>query len=194
MTILQGLKKIDAAGLPHPEWQFVRSSKELRGIQNIDAYRGWTIRTVEVRGGPWKNLYANWVAPSKVAATVDRLQREHPHRALFVVYPSWKWKKGGTILLERDRVVIEATRGPIVNLMRYGKVTASYTYQKGKLTQSIGLKKFLSPAEKQRILLACRMPKKGLILEWGISTQGKFIFYRVEDIREAARLLLAKYG
>lgn len=33
-----------------------------------------------------------------------------------------------------------------------------------------------------------------IILEWGVTTQDKFIFYRIEDIREAARLLLEKYA
>lgn len=195
MTILQGLKIIDRAGLPHPEWEFVRSSKDLKNFPNIKDYVGWTIRTVEVKNAPWKNLYVNWLSKSKVPAKVDELQKKQKGKALFVTYPSWKWRKGGTVLIEKDRVVIEVVKGAIVDLMRHGKVDASYFYQKGKLVDTTGNAKLLTPTERTKILQASKkIKKKDIILEWGITTQEKFIFYRIEDIHEAAKLLLKKYS
>ncbi len=194
MTILQGLKMIDRAGLPHPEWEFVRSSKDLKRFTNIKDYVGWTIRTVEMKNGAWKNLYVNWLPKKQVPATVDKLQNKQKGDALFVTYPSWNWKKGGTILIEKDRVVIEAVKGAVVDLMRHGKVEVSYWYRKGTLTHTDGNTKLLTAVERKTILQAVKkIKKKDVILEWGITTQGKFIFYRIEDIREAGKLLLEKY-
>ena len=170
MTILQGLKIIDKAGLPHPEWEFVRSSQDLKDFPNIKDYVGWTIRTVEVKNAPWKNLYVNWLSKKQVPAKIDALQKKHRGKALFVTYPSWKWQKGGTILIEKDRVVIEAVKGAIVDLMRHGKVDASYFYQKGKLIDTTGNSKLLTPAERITILQASKKIKKKYISqEWGIT-------------------------
>jgi len=195
MDIYQGLNKIEKAGLPHPEWEFVESSKDLNKYYNIRDYCGWTIRTVKVVGAPWKNLYVNWLPKRQVPAKINELQKKLKGKALFVIYPSWKWKKGGTVLIERNRTVIESARGSIVDLMRYGKVDASYFYEQGKLISSSGKKKLLSPAERKKILQAERKIKeKEIILEWGITTQNKFIFYRIETLKDAAKLLIKKYS
>ncbi|MBU0613379.1 hypothetical protein KKB10_05220 [Patescibacteria group bacterium] len=114
---------------------------------------------------------------------------------MFVIYPSWKWKKGGTVLIERNRTVIESANGSIVDLMRYGKVDASYFYEQGKLISSSGKKKLLSSDERKKILQAeRRIKQKEIILEWGITTQNKFIFYRIETLKDAAKLLIKKYS
>ncbi|MFA6098888.1 MAG: hypothetical protein WCV50_05060 [Patescibacteria group bacterium] len=195
MTIYQGLKIIDKYEFPHPTWQFVSSSREIKNLARIKDYVGWTIRTVKVFNGPWMNHYANWVAKKDVPSVVDKLQKKHKNKALFVIYPSWKWKKAGTVLLEKNRTVIEARRGAIVDLMRHGQVEASYFYKRGKLTAVVGDRNVLTSAERKKVLQAERkITLKNVILEWGITTQGKFIFYRVEDIGEAARLLIKKYS
>ncbi|MDP3244550.1 MAG: hypothetical protein Q8M83_02725 [bacterium] len=194
MTILQGLKLIDRAGLPHPKWEFVKTSKDLKNFFEIQDYVGWTIRTVEVKNGPWKNLYVNWLDKKQVPAKIDELQKQQKNKAVFVVYPSWRCKKSGTILIDKDRTVIEATKGVIVDLMRYGKVTVRYSYKNGKMAQADGNKDFLTSAQRGRILQAGKkLKKKGIILEWAISQRNEFIFYRIESVREAARLLLKKY-
>lgn len=195
MTILGGLKLIDRYKLPHPEWEFVKSSKELKKFYKIKDYVGWTIRTVSVANGPWKNLYVNWLAKKKVPAKIDEFQRQYKGKALFVVYPSWRWKKGGTILKEKGRTIIEAVKGEVVNLMRKGKINASYSYVGNRLREFTGQKSFLSHKELKKIRLAAgQLKMQGVILEWAISSQNKFIIYRLEKIQEAAKLLLNKYG
>ena len=194
MTILEGLRIIDRAGLPHPEWEFVKSLKDLKKFPKIKDYVGWTIRTVEVRKGRWKNVYANWLPKKLVPAKINEFQKRLKGKATFVVYPSWKWKKGGTVLIEKDRLVIEAVNGAIVDLMRHGKVTARYVFQRGKLVSSDGKTSFLTSAEIHKVVEAKKIKRSGILLEWGVTTQNKFIFYRVEDLREAARLLLKKYS
>ncbi|MFA6271656.1 MAG: hypothetical protein WC693_00915 [Patescibacteria group bacterium] len=195
MDIYQGLTRIDKAGLPHPEWEFVSSSKDLKKYFKIKDYCGWTVRTARLIGAPWKNLYVNWLPKKQVPAKIDELQKMHKGKALFVIYPSWNWKKSGTILIEKNRTVIEAAKGSIIDLMRYGKVDASYFYQHGKLVGSNGKEQLLSPTERRKILQAeKKIKQKEIILEWGITTQNKFIFYRIETLKEAARLLIQKYS
>lgn len=195
MTILQGLKLIDKYKLPHPDWEFVETAKDLKKFYKINDYVGWTIRTVSVKKGPWKNLYANWLPKKQLPAKVDELQKKQKGRALFVVYPSWKWIKGGTILKEKGKTIIEAVKGEIVNLMRKGKINVSYIYNGNHLVDFTGQKNFLSHLELRKIRRAAGQLKiEGVILEWAISTQNKLIIYRLEKIQEAAKLLLKKYG
>lgn len=195
MNIYQGLTRIDKAGLPHPEWEFVETSKDLKKYFKIKDYCGWTIRTVKVTGAPWNNLYVNWLPKKQVPEKIDELQKEHKGKAVFVIYPSWKWKKSGTLLIEKDRTVIEAAKGPIVDLMRHGKLDASCIYKNGKLLESNGNKKLLTSEERKKVLHAGKkLKQKEIILEWGITTQNKFIFYRIETLKDAARLLMEKYS
>ncbi|MFH1235367.1 MAG: hypothetical protein V1685_00310 [Parcubacteria group bacterium] len=205
MTILQGLKIIDRAELPHPEWEFVRTSKDLlprqgrlgyKRFPKIKDYVGWTIRTVDIINGPWENLYVNRLPKKQVPGKVDEFQKRLRGRALFVIYPSWKWKRAGTLLIEKDRVVIEAIRGAIVDLMRHGKVEGAYYFNTAlKLVSTVGDARVITLTERKKILQAVRkIRQKNVILEWGITTQNKFIFYRIEDIREAGKLLLKKYS
>lgn len=195
MTILEGLTMIDNARLPHPEWEFVRSSHDLKKFYDTEDYVGWTIRTVEVENAPWKNVYANWVAKIDIPAKVDELQKEQKGNAVFVVYPSWKWNKGGTVLIEGDQVIIEAVADAVVELMRHGRVDVRYVFEGNELKQVDGNKDLLNDIDIQNILMAKKhISVDNIILEWGVTTQNKFIFYRIEDIREAARLLLEKYA
>ncbi|MDD5040003.1 MAG: hypothetical protein PHY34_02530 [Patescibacteria group bacterium] len=196
MTILHGLQLIDRAKLPHPEWEFVRTSRDLEKFFGIKDYVGWTIRTVAVTKGAWKNVYTNWLPKNQVPSTIDKFQKQLGGRALFVVYPSWKWKRAGTLLIEKHRAVIETVKGAVVDLMRHGKVDAAYYYDaKLRLASTVGDRATLTPGQRTTVLQAVRkLALKNVILEWGITTQDKFIFYRIEGIREAGRLLLKKYS
>ncbi len=194
MKLHQGLLKIDKLGLPHPEWQFVKYGKDLSNLKKISAYAGWTIRTMAVTGGQYKNIYANWLPRSQVIKKVDDFQKQLKGRGLFVVYPSWRWSVGGTLLIEKNQQTIEATKGSIVDLTRRGINECCYIFKKGKV-ESITGKKMLT----KKLLNNLRPAIVGLnrgnyYLEWAVSTQGKFIFYRLNDLKSEAKLLLSKYG
>ena len=76
MTILQGLKIIDRANLPHPEREFVQSSRDLEEFPKIKDYVGWTIRTIEIKNGPWKNLYVNWLPKNEMPVELQQEMEE----------------------------------------------------------------------------------------------------------------------
>lgn len=195
MTIFEGLTIIDRAKLPHPEWEFVHSSKDLKKFPKTKDYVGWTIRTIDIKGGKWQNMYVNWLPKKQVPKKIDEFQKKLHGKATFIIYPSWKWRIGGTVIIEKKRVVIESVCGAIVNLMRHGKVDASYFYERGKLVSYTGNKQLLSAAERRKILQASsKLSSKNIMLEWAITTRNTFIFYRIENIKEAAKLLLKKYS
>lgn len=186
---------IDAAGLPHPVWEFVKRSEELKKFSRTRAYAGWTVRKVAERGVSWKTLYANNLKAADVPQTVGRFQKQCSGQAVFAVYPSWYWRVGGSILAEKNSLIIEASSGHIHNLMRHGQVEAQYTYVGNRLQASSGRIKIVPPAVRRRMLQGCRrLRQKNVLLEWSISTQGKLIFYRMNSVKDLGKELLQKYS
>ncbi|OGL78079.1 hypothetical protein A3J43_04145 [Candidatus Uhrbacteria bacterium RIFCSPHIGHO2_12_FULL_54_23] len=174
----------------------MKFSDELK-IGRIRDYVGWTIRTAALTNPHklWKNVFDNWVLKKNVGKVVDELQEQQEGDAVFVVYPSWKWEKAGAILSEGTRVTVEGVRGSINDLSRQGTVDARFSYHYRDLQHTHGDKKFFSPAEKKVIAYACgQVMGKNLITEFAVTTQNKLIFFRLEKIEEAAKLLLEKYG
>jgi len=193
---MEGLKLINRLGLPHPEWQFVKCSDELN-IDKIQDYVGWTIRTVAFEDPlkKWKNVFDNWVPKRKVGAIVDDFQSQLDCDAIFVVYPSWKWRKAGAILSEGTRMTLEGVYGTINDLSRRGIVDARFSYRYHVMELTHGDKQFFTHSERDIAAHACRqIMGKNLIVEFAITSQNKFIFFRLEKIEEAAKLLMEKYG
>jgi len=195
MNFYQGLKLIDRLKLPHPTWQFVRQGSKLNDLARIPAYAGWTIRTAAVAGAAYQNLYVNWLARTKVAATVDKFQRKLRGRGIFVVYPSWRWRKGGAVLVEPHQLVIEAVKGAVVDLARHGRVDVRYVIKRGRVVTVDGQSQLISQTELAKIKQPAKLlPRGSYYLEWGVSTRGQFIFYRLTDLATEGRALLKKYG
>ncbi|MFZ5391012.1 MAG: hypothetical protein ACOZAJ_01930, partial [Patescibacteria group bacterium] len=132
MDLQQGLKLIEELKLPHPDWRFVTDKKDLEGLSKVLAYAGWTIRTIKVLKGNYKNYYANWLSLKRLSSTLVDFQKKLKHKGLFIVYPSWRWRKGGTLLVDKQGFIVEATKGQIADLARHGQVQARYTGQLGK--------------------------------------------------------------
>ncbi|MBI5466313.1 MAG: hypothetical protein HY974_03425 [Candidatus Kerfeldbacteria bacterium] len=100
MTFYEGLKLIAKLKLPHPTCQFVSLGRELKDLPRISAYAGWTIRTAEVRGAAYKNLYANWLPRRQVLATVDKFQRRLRGQSY---YFEWAVSTRGKFIIYRLR-------------------------------------------------------------------------------------------
>lgn len=193
MKLYQGLLKIEKLKLPHPIWQFIKSGDGLVNMEKIDSYAGWTIRTVKISKGLYKNLYVNWLPLKKVKKKVDEFQEQLKDRGLFVVYPSWRWQMGGTLLIEKDRQIVEAIKGEIVDLARHGINQSCYIFKKGRLIEVTG-KRLLDKKVLIQIKKAIKVLNKDTYLEWAVTTQGKFIFYRMNDLRSEAKHLINKYN
>ncbi|MFA6908423.1 MAG: hypothetical protein WC289_00885 [Patescibacteria group bacterium] len=195
MALLAGLQKIDRLGLPHPIWEFVRSAAKLETYKKTKAYAGWTVRTVELKGKPWKSMYVNHITASQVPGAVRRIQQRQGGGAIIAVYPSWYWRRGGTMLVEKNRIVVETVRGHISELVRMGAVDGRFEYMGGKWSQIAGRKNVLSVSQQRQLKQAAKkITMRNILLEWSFSTQNKLIFYRLDDMKTVGKLLLQKYG
>lgn len=196
MNIADNVLLIDQWGLPHPDWEFVKSSVDLKRHHQIKDYCGWTIRVLW-RGKQFKKpLYINWLAKEKVAKEIDQLAKKAKKDYLIVTYPSWIPQKSGTLLIEKNRIIIEACQGKITRLMREGICDVGYQISKlGQVQSSWGNRHFLTRVEKKKIIDAlAKIPQKNIMLEWAFGQQGEFIFYKLETLAKAGQALIAKYA
>jgi len=197
MNLYENFKLLERWGLPHPCWEFVKSSKELKKFKRLKDYCGWTVKVLFTKDNVFRQpLYVNWLPKNKVPFQVDAFARQAKKDFVIIVYPSWKLIKTGTLLIERQRLVVEACKGHIYELMRKGNCQLRLIYDKdGKLQECWGNGKFLSPQERRKILAAAlRLKRSGIILEWAVSQRKEFIVYKLENLKQAGKLLLAKYS
>ncbi|MBU1038911.1 hypothetical protein KKC17_01600 [Patescibacteria group bacterium] len=198
MDLYQGLRQIEDLGLPHPIWRFVSVKEDLRDLSKISAYAGWTIRTIKVSKGVYKNYYANWLNIISLNKSLVAFQRKLKGQGLFIIYPSWRWRKGGTLLVDEQGATVEAVKGEIVALARQGQVMARYYCKKNKKLKLVYGKNILNSQEKKYLNKAIAsvelLPNQGYYGEWAVSTKGKFMFYRLNDLVSEGQYLLKKYG
>ena len=196
MNIIDNILLMDQWGIPHPDWEFVKSSADLKRHHQIKDYCGWTIRVAWTGSRFKKPLYVNWLAKEKVPQEIDRLAKQAKKDYLIITYPSWIPQKSGTLLIENNRIVIESCQGQITRLMREGQCDAGYQLGKsGRIQDSWGNQNFLANREKKQIISAlAKIPEKNIILEWAFGQQKEFIFYKFESMARAGKALLEKYS
>jgi len=141
-------------------------------------------------------IYVNWLSKKQVSKKIDQFAKIAKKDFKIAVYPSWKLFKSGTLLIDSNQIIIEACKGHVSNLIRRGNTKLSLIYGKNKkLLESVGESKFLSSALRRKILSAVnKVKRENIILEWAIDQNQEFIFYKLEDLKEAARSLIKKYS
>ncbi len=198
MDLQQGLKLIEQLNLPHPLWRFVKKTTDLSGLNKVPAYAGWTIRTVGVLGQDYKNYYANWLPLKNLPAVLTDFQKELKNKGLFIIYPSWRWRKGGTLLVDKKEFIVEATKGQIVNLARHGRVQARYIGKVNKNLRLVYGQDIINQSERNQLKQAAAaiagLPAGEYYGEWAVATNGRFMFYRFNDLKSEAEHLLKKYS
>ena len=114
---LGGLTRIERLGLPHPDWRFVTTPRELPEQVWTDAPYGWTVRCAP------SDRYAFWMPSShhlRFTDIPDALQRFCQTAAsdYFVVYPSWDSLLSGSCQVTAGGGSIELVRGEIAALLK----------------------------------------------------------------------------
>ncbi|MBT3689821.1 hypothetical protein HOE31_00130 [bacterium] len=196
MNLYHNIRLIDELGIPHPKWEFVRSSKELKKFHTTKDYCGWTIRVAFFKDNDFrKPIYDNWVPKNKVLKKVDEFAELAQNDYFIVVYPSWKFNKSGTLLIDDDQYIIEAHAGSVQDLMRKGNVDTSLVFNREMklIDDSIGNPDFLTKKEIKNILKATDIINKPTMLEWAIGQQNEFNFNKLEDLKVAGKMLVKKY-
>ena len=188
---------IDEWGLPHSEWELVKTSGDLNKFHKIKDYCGWTIKTLSLKYvGYRKPAYANWVekklVPQKVDEFAKKLNRDH----IISVFPSVKISKNGTLFIGKNRIIIEACSSGMRKLMRKGECEIRLIYDMAmNLKDCWGNPNFFTAEEKQKILSSInKIRKKEVILEWIIGQRNEFIFYKLESLKQSGEILIKKYS
>lgn len=195
MNVAANVLQMDKWGIPHPDWEFVQSSSDLKRHDKIKDYCGWTIRVFWKTDQFQKPLYANWVSKKDVPGIIDELATKAKKDFVIVTYPSWIPKKSGTLLIEKRRIIIESCKGMITRLMRDGICDAGYQISPAsRILSSWGDKSFLNIKERKQVIDSInKIPSKNIILEWAIGKQKEFIFYKMESVKNAGKALVEKY-
>jgi hypothetical protein len=188
MDKYQGIKLIELFELPHPDWEFVRSSIELKKLYKKEAKYGWTVRSC--LPGSEEVLYLphkNWAEKEKVPKLVDKFQKELNGKAILVVYPSWEFVKSGNILISENEITLEGVYGFLGSLLR-GERDPDATYTSDRYNISFKLKRgdpnFLNLRDRRRIGRALlNVTTNNVQLEWSLTTDDELFFHDLLAIK-----------
>lgn len=178
-----GLKLIELHGLPHPDWRFVSTHMPAAASPWTSAPDGWTIRCAPTKfyatGLPSRHrlrfvdISAALASFAKAANSVDA----------FVVYPSWEFDRSGCVLIQGDRLMIEAVRGDIAPLLAGSRtpdctMAFSRTFGPTRFDDDKGRGALLHPNELRCIWKAMRrIESADVTLEWTITQRGALYFH-----------------
>lgn len=184
---LKGILKIEICGLPHPDWKFADVSSNVDNLLKGKTKHGWTIRSCSATEGLEIKLpFANNVPKKKVKKVISRFAKKLPSGAIFVIYPSWVFKKSGTCYFTASHIIIEAIAGPIAYLTD-GKITPRLHLVLDRLNYGIkettGEKDFLIPEELRALRHNCKkISEDNLVLEWAITSEDRLYYFHWIEI------------
>lgn len=166
---LMGFYELRAMQLPAIPW------KEYKGDQKLDSRVLWTIRSAVFRGDDLNLPRKVGVTSDEATKFANELWLEMKDKGIVIYYPYFIANKSGTLEVKSDKVIIEAVKNDLWNLVTYSKKDVTYQISnEGVLVD--GDASFLLEKEKDELLLYCNEIKrmfraeilegKGILLEW----------------------------
>jgi hypothetical protein len=191
MNKLQGLIEIEKLGLPHPKWEFVKNSSELKYIGEEDEYVGWTVRTCLDKGGDEFNLpHANWLKKEEILNAIENFKKKIKEEATFIVYPSWEFVKGANIMFTKNEIIIEAVKGRLHKLLYGGSPDLNIVFSRTKPPVELvwqGDKGVISDSEYKHLLELNEKVFGNKIFQWSHTTNGKYLFHDLRELKEVKK-------
>jgi hypothetical protein len=186
-----GLRKIEAYCLPHPEWLFIKSPQDIPKKPWVEAPHGWTIRCCPLEryefGLPSEHRLKYEELPKVLHMISQKVNVSD-----FVVYPSWEFDISGCLLIGPDEIVVEVVVGDIAPLLKGQKTPdAIYSYKgSGDLSLMLiaGEKELLSASDKIILIDAVRQTpftKYTTVLEWTKTTMGRILFHDLIELSKS---------
>lgn len=172
MNKLMGFFELQSMTLPSIPW------KEYTGQEILQDDLLWTIRSAVFQGDDL-NLPRLVGATAKDAkAFADRLLEDLKGRGIVIFYPFFLAQKSGTLEVRADRIVIEAVREDLWNMVTLSKRDVTVWMEEGRETID-GDEAFLSQEEKDDLLSNVReirkifrgelLEGKSVLLEWSFA-------------------------
>ena len=195
MNKLMGFFELREMNLPSVPW------KRYTGIEEFSIQYLWTIRSAVYRGNDLNlpRLVGKTAEEAKIFA--DKLLSKIQDRGMVIYYPYFIANKSGTLCVGNDKVIIEAVKDDLWNLVTYSEREVTIIAGSSGV-QTIGNKQFLSDEELQeikryipevkRIFRNDILEGKDVLLEWSFAVtcdqdrkkigDEKLLFYEVRTI------------
>lgn len=146
MNKLMGFLELKEMSLPSIPW------KQYTGNEKLDDRYLWTIRSAVYRGDDLnlpRSVGENAENSMKFA---DSLLKKMGNNGMVIYYPYFVAKKSGTIEVSRNRIVIEAVKEDLWNLVTYSDHEVTIIYHDNEESECMGNKDFLNDNEKKQLL------------------------------------------
>lgn len=145
MNKLMGFFELKQSSLPSIPWQ------EYTGNNTFDETKLWTIRTAVLQGDDLNLPRYVGVTGSEAVKYAEELYEVFETEGMVIYYPFFIAEKSGTLNVFKDKVVVEAVKDDLWNLVTYSdrEVTIIQTENE---CQILGNETFLSDEELNDIL------------------------------------------
>ena len=146
MNKLMGFLELREMRLPSIPW------KQYTGSEKLDDSYLWTIRSAVYRGNDLNLPRSVGKNAKESKRFADALLKRINDNGMVIYYPYFIAKKSGTLQVQRDRIVVEAVKDDLWNLVTYSDCEVTVIYDNSQEPQYIGNKDFLDEEEKQQLL------------------------------------------
>lgn len=141
MNKLMGFLELKEMKLPSVPW------KQYTGEEKFEDRYLWTVRSAVYRGNDL-NLPRSVGESSKVSKKfADRLLKEMSGNGIVIYYPYFIANKSGTLEVRNDKVIIEAVKDDLWNLVTYSDREVTIIIDKGNNKSIIGNTSFINNEE-----------------------------------------------
>lgn len=196
MNKLMGFLELNEMRLPSIPW------KQYTGVERLDEKYLWTIRSAVYSGDDLSLPRSVGKSAEESKQFADRLLKKLDDRGMVIYYPYFIARKSGTLEVQKNRIIVEAVKDDLWNLVTNSECEITLIYDNDKELYCKGNREFLDENEKQQLLK--HVPEirklfrddllydKSVLLEWSyaLSCNNKkepideeyLVFYEVRTI------------
>lgn len=195
MNKLMGFLELKEMRLPSVPW------KQYTGIEKLNSDYLWTIRSAVYRGDDMNLPRLVGGDSIKAQSFADRLLSQMGNKGMVIYYPYFIASKSGTLCVSSNKIVIEAVREDLWNLVTYSDRNVTLIISDEEI-EIVGEKEFLSEREIdelqkhipeiKRIFRDDLLEGKEALLEWSFSFscdkekkpkgEEKLVFYEARTV------------
>lgn len=169
MNKMMGFYELKESGLPAIRWE------EFEKTTSLDSRNLWTIRSALQKGSDINLPRLVGERAEKAEKFALELYEKIKDNGMVIYYPYFVAEKSGTLNIYKDKVVIEAVKEDLWNLVTYSDCEVTIVIQEEKM-EFRGNKEFLNQNELMELMLYARKVKgmfryeliegKSVLLEW----------------------------
>lgn len=178
MNKLMGFYELKDMNLPVVPW------KEYTGREILDPNILWTIRSAVFRGNDLNLPRLVGIKAGEATEFANKLLLKMRDRGMVIYYPYFLANKSGTLNVYRDKIIIEAVRQDLWNLVTYSDREVTIEIKQDE-KDVYGNKNFLSESEIKVILSNVAevrktfrddlLEGKSVLLEWSFAQQSDLL-------------------